>query len=538
MDAEIDNKPVELIIDEVLADPELIDARDENPDLRELIVDEWQLDPSVYSILIGHGVTVAYLADIDEAALADIFSVVKWTGHKHALRRKLQLWEESALYQRDRANNTSSDCSNQAGPSTQLSSRASQHPLLSTSVTLSLLEDILERNEKGKIVTQFYEMHQRLDTHHRKHLAHTIVDYYIANEKYFPIPDMTRFARCIAEKFPPELPEVYFNPRDASINKKHPSGILYDRFHNRNKKYSIQSKQEKKKPIDNWKLFKVKALVLSQEEIKRQSSFKTWLRNNQHPTEKVADLWRESFLLRMREIVAETDSNKTHLVAEWPRLTDENGYLLIDADFETIYRYVTTSNIFDDWEAFVSRFMEYIELNGLKDDYSRQLLTHLEAESVARDTRDFICCTIFHGIVKPVRTSSRKLPTILQAQTEMCYACATEDEFSEAVDSLRNELLSDDVPFGPRIFVVGRTDKLTGFYVVTSKLQYKLPTFLRCVDLVLKLKFVLNYDFPESCELFWCFIAKQFYNIDFSRKAKNSQLLQLLAHLRDKKATA
>lgn len=161
--------------------------------------------------MIGHGVTVAYLADIDEAALADIFSVVKWTGHKHALRRKLQLWEESALYQRDRANNTSSDCSNQAGPSTQLSSRASQHPLLSTSVTLSLLEDILERNEKGKIVTQFYEMHQRLDTHHRKHLAHTIVDYYIANERYFPIPDMTRFARCIAEKFPPELPVNCFS---------------------------------------------------------------------------------------------------------------------------------------------------------------------------------------------------------------------------------------------------------------------------------------------------------------------------------------
>ncbi|XP_021710615.1 uncharacterized protein LOC110679620 [Aedes aegypti] len=375
-------------------------------------------------------------------------------------------------------------------------------------------------------------MHQRLDAQHRKHLAHTVVDYYIANETYFRIPDMARFAQCIAEKFPPELPEVYFNPRDATINKKHPSGILYDRFHNRNKQHLLQSKQEKKNPIDNWKIFKAKALILPKEEIKRQSSIKTWLRNNKHPAEKVTDLWRESFLLRMREIVEETDVNKAHVVAEWPRLTDEDGYLLIDADFEQIYRYVATSNFFDDWECFVPRYLEYIELNGLKDDYSRQLLTHLESQSVAKDTRDFICCTIFHGLVKPVRTSSRKLPTILQAQTEMCYACATDEEFIEAVESLRSEH-SNDIPFAPRIFVVGQTDKLTGFYVVTSKLQYKLPTFLRCVDIAVKLKFAHNYDFPESCELFWCFIAKHFYSINFSRKAKNSQLLQFFAYLKD-----
>lgn len=140
MKQESDNNKLEVIVDKILEDPELIDARDENPALRELIVDQW------------------YLAVIDEAALADIFSVLKCTGHKHALRAKLQHWEESALYKPGQT----SSCSHSPGSSTS-SIRGPTHPLLSASVTLSLLEDILERNAKGKIVTQFYRMQQQLD---------------------------------------------------------------------------------------------------------------------------------------------------------------------------------------------------------------------------------------------------------------------------------------------------------------------------------------------------------------------------------------
>lgn len=120
----------------------------------------------------------------------------------------------------------------------------------------------------------------------------------------------------------------------------------------------------------------------------------------------------------------------------------------------------------------------------------------------------------------------------------MCFACKTEEEFLESVDNLREELKANDFQFSPRIFLVGEIDKLIGFYVVTAKLQFKLPSFLRCVDLVVKLKFALNYNFPESCELLWCFIAKYFYKINYTRKVTNSQLLQLFAFLENRETTA
>ena len=77
--------------------------------------------------------------------------------------------------------------------------------LLQTTVTNNVLLGILERNEKGKIVCQYYQAHQRLDVEQRRSLAHTIVDYYIANNTYFTLADMERFADLIAARFPPEI---------------------------------------------------------------------------------------------------------------------------------------------------------------------------------------------------------------------------------------------------------------------------------------------------------------------------------------------
>lgn len=140
-------------------------------------------------------------------------------------------------------------------------------------------------------------------------------------------------------------------------------------------------------------------------------------------------------------------------------------------------------------------------------------------------------CTIFHAAIKPSRTSSRKLPTILQAQVETCFVCDTEEDYKAETDFLRGEAESSGSQLSPRVFIVGKPDQIQAFYVVTQKLQYRLPSFLRCLDVVIKLKLVMNFNFSESCELFWCFVLKYFYDVDCGRKSKNSQLLELLSFL-------
>lgn len=148
---------------------------------------------------------------MDDKSLDDVFSVVKWTGHKYALRQKLVLWPDSALFQSASTSNVrqTSASSLQHPATAECKSILLKHRLLPTSVTSELLNDILCRNEKGKIVVKYFEKHQCLDTASRKHLAHTIVDYYIASDMYFPLPDMAKFAQLIAERFSMELAVTY-----------------------------------------------------------------------------------------------------------------------------------------------------------------------------------------------------------------------------------------------------------------------------------------------------------------------------------------
>lgn len=142
-----------------------------------------------------------------------------------------------------------------------------------------------------------------------------------------------------------------------------------------------------------------------------------------------------------------------------------------------------------------------------------------------------ILCFIFQALIKPTRRSAGKLPTILQAQHDVCTVCDSKDEYIADVELVRQDCETAKIQMTPRIYAVGCFDNIEAFYVVTGKFEYRLPTFLRCLDVIIKLKHVLNYSFPDSCEVFWCFLTRYFYGIDYKRKSKNSQLLQLIAYL-------
>ncbi|KXJ72355.1 hypothetical protein RP20_CCG018301 [Aedes albopictus] len=478
---------VNVIVDETLVDIDSIEEQDHDPELQELLVAEWNLSPAIYAILIQHGFSVEYLKVMDDKSLDDVFSVVKWTGHKYALRQKLVLWPDSALFQSASTSNVrqTSASSLQHPATAECKSILLKHRLLPTSVTSELFNDILCRNEKGKIVVKYFEKHQCLDTASRKHLAHTIVDYYIASDMYFPLPDMAKFAQLIAERFSMELAETYYNPRDAKADKKHPSGLIYDRFHNRNKKKLVQAKSTPGTETIYSKE-KTAALNLPEDYISKLTTLKNWLRNNFAPTE-------------------------------------------IDSDFDHLYG--KSDELFDHWEEFSQNFLNYIRSSEIKDDRSRKLLDIHSKPDICQSGRDLILSFVFQALIKQTRRSSGKLPTILEAQLDVCYLCDSYDEYIDHLQSTRRDCQTAKVQVAPRIYAIGSFEDVEAFYVATGKFEYKLPSFLRCLDVVIKLTHVLEYRFAESCEIFWCFLTRYFYGIDYKRKSKNGQLLQLTSYL-------
>ncbi|XP_062535677.1 uncharacterized protein LOC134204897 [Armigeres subalbatus] len=519
---------VNILMGDTVKTSESLTEENHDPKLQELIT-KWNLSPSIYAILIQHGFSVEYLKGMDDRSLDDVFSVAKWTGHKCALRQKLVLWQDSVLYQTastSSAQQNSPEVNTVEVPRTLLSqSNQLKHRLLPTTVTTELFNDILSRNEKGKIVVKHFHNHQCLDATHRKYLAHTIVDYYIANELYFPLPDMAKFAQLIAARFTTELAVIYYNPRDAKADKKHPSGLIYDRFHNRNKKRLLKVPKETE---SNFQEAKYAALHLSEDDITKQTVLKNWLRNNFAPAEDVQIKWKQSVSLRLRSIINEADIEKADVLSEWPRILDETGYLLIDSDFDFLFG--NSEKLFNEWNAFSGNFLNYIRSIEIKDDHSRQLLDSL-ADFHYQDSRDLVVCYVFQAVVKPTRSSGRKLPTILQAQFDVCCLLQTYDEYIEDLRALRQECETAKVQMTPRIYAIGSIEHIEAFYVVTGKFEYKLPSLLRSLDVIIKLKHVLDYRFPDSCEAFWGFVTRFFYGIEYRRKSKNNQLLQLIAYL-------
>lgn len=511
-------------LDAELSEEGNTDTDDSTDDELSCLITSWGLDRKINEILFAHGYSIEYVKRLDEAALNDVFAKTEWTAYKHALRQKLVLWKDSVLYKPKPHPN------DQTASTSDSSCFSPRRNLIPTNVSKAVLDSILERNEKGKMVVRYFHQHNRLDNTHRKYLAHTVVDYYLARQKYFTIPDMLRFSELIAERFSPEISVTYFNPRNVTLKKKNPSGLLYDRFHNRKK---VHNESDTPEEATSFRLEQKRtALQLSKPEIRRLESCRVWLRNNCAPGDQVLGQWKKSILLRMRSIQLDKNMNKSSVFADWPRYLDEDGYLLVDADYNYLFEMADKEGkIFTKWEWFCEKFYAYLMSGDIHDDHSRQLVGILEDGDYSQDTRDFVMCAAFHGIIKPARKGRKRYSSILQAQIDTCSLCETEREFTETVEAQMQELKSKDVQFSPRIYAVGTVQHIECFYVVTEKLRYKLPSLVRCLDVVVKLKFTMDFEFPEYSELFWVFLSGYFYDIEHSQKSKNCQVLQLNAYL-------
>ncbi|XP_058817501.1 uncharacterized protein LOC131680809 [Topomyia yanbarensis] len=352
------------------------------------------------------------------------------------------------------------DIWNEPGPSNQ------RFKYLPTEVTTQVLDSLLVNNEKGKIITNYYAKHGMLDLEHRKNLAHVIVDRYIANNQYFSLADMKAFSEIISEKFTDEFAELYYSPRNKDAGKKNPSGLLYDRFHNRNKKDSLKRKRDlRAQNHDCLQAVKKQVFALTDTELACFGTEKNWLRNNIAPSEEVMRCWNDTFFIRFKDILADTTPDRHQIIEQWPRFNDPEGYLLVDSDFAALFGEDKSSCFFNEWDKFSNDFEVYLKQSQIKEKVSLALSKELDSKDLQRDYRYYIISVLFHSIIKPVRISENKLPTIAQAQSDVCMACDSEDEYVNAVKAIRDDYNIARRPLFPRIFIIRDKSQLTKFYV-------------------------------------------------------------------------
>lgn len=474
-----------------------------------LCISETKIIPFYFDI----GLSYEDLKLLKKEDVDDLFSP-KRTGEKIRFRSKLRCWSESAQYQPP-----------QEGCSRTLNFSKSH-------VKPEDLEKLLKENEKGKIITKYYEKFHTLNSLMRKQLSEIVCDSYISQEKPFPVHDMEKFSELISAKFDSESKDTYLCSRDKQIGKLNPSGLIYHRYYNSRDRKAFQPIGKKRKLQNGGDTADVAEPYsqFSQQDLLTLKQEHAWLMNNNFPVEDVKTRWRKTVKYRHDSIRdLKTDKNKFQKLLElWPRFKDNEGSVYLDIDFDALGE-GTGDGLLMGWHSFTEKFMEYVAANKPRDKNCLDIIEKLRRTDISLCSRYFLVYKLFPGLIKPKRIDGRNLPSIGQAQTDSLLHCLTASDIGPALEKLK-EIKNN---FQPTIIVVGAEDTcVTQFYVAKDDLFWKPCSFLKCIDIIVKSCKVFGLEYSPYNELFWTFVRDFFIQEKHVKHSKTSSLVQLRKYLK------
>lgn len=129
------------------------------------------------------------------------------------------------------------------------------------------------------------------------------------------------------------------------------------------------------------------------------------------------------------------------------------------------------------------------------------------------DSRDASICWLLHAVLQPKKINQFYKPTIRDAQEDMICIFANLNDKVKKEEEIRKEYEEKNIKLQPRFFAIGDSVlKLNNIYLMCDNILYKLPTFLKALDIAVMLIYVFNLDFSPVSRTVWLFLADVFYN--------------------------
>ncbi|XP_065354365.1 uncharacterized protein LOC135948838 [Calliphora vicina] len=375
------------------------------------------------------------------------------------------------------------------------------------------LTNLLRNTVKGQLVLTFNEKNNYLDSKNQKTLVHCIIEKYIGTRSKLTYAEMQQWSYAICDVFPKEKPETYFLKRKDG--KKNPTGKLFSRWTNVEKgkfdDYSGSTVEETFKDFDSDKYFEQKC----------------WLQHNCSPRDQVLSFWRETRKIRMDEI--KNASSLTNIFKEWPRYNDFLGYDLVDIDFDFLCP-DKVNKLFLKLETFYKKLVKVFD-NEIKDRASRELyLQYLRNENINKDCKYCICTILLHALLQPQRLNKEHKPSIADAQTDFVTLVPTLNDIEPRILQIVEMYAERKERLQPRVMVVGPDfSKISDFFVFCDGLKWKCPSYMKCIDIIIKLSYVFNTEYSPKSKQVWSFLEQYFFDLkseDFSSVANLLSILQ------------
>lgn len=145
------------------------------------------------------------------------------------------------------------------------------------------------------------------------------------------------------------------------------------------------------------------------------------------------------------------------------------------------------------------------------------------------DSIDCIVSLLLHAILHPKRLNKSHKPTILEAQEDFVLHVSSFNIMQEKLEKMQEENKLKKLKIQPRIVVVGpELTKLNHFYVYLDGLKYKLGSFKKCLDLVIKISYVFQLKYSHITKHVWSFLENYFFGLDSERFPEVINLINIL----------
>ncbi|XP_055688314.1 uncharacterized protein LOC129792922 [Lutzomyia longipalpis] len=380
------------------------------------------------------------------------------------------------------------------------------------------LQSLLCKTAKGQQILSNYARNGYLTSKEQAILCHIIIDYHMSTKMMMSRHLFELYSSEIIKLFPSETIETYYMHRKFSATKN-TAGKLYDRYRNMSYKTGyiknlgkspLRHKRRSPQPKHQLSVGSVVETEspISQDEYKLS---KEWLRLNSNPWDKVLFEWRKSASFRMLDLRCRsiwTNEEILSFLNEWPRYRDPKGYYLVEIDFDFRHpgkKYDLISNFRD-----LHTAMKPIIIQEMKEKVNHKMLEEYFSQATDLDSMDCLLIRLIHALIPPARQNSCQKPSVTEAQEDFVTCFPTVYKIGERVTAKVDKHSPE-----PRIFVVGpHYGCLSQFYVFFCGILYKQPTFIKSLDLALKIYAVFNMNFSQKSRLVWSFLYSHFFKLE------------------------
>ncbi|XP_062558580.1 uncharacterized protein LOC134223453 [Armigeres subalbatus] len=387
------------------------------------------------------------------------------------------------------------------------------------------LSHLLAKSDVGQAIIQ-NSLKGPLSKDSKKELAGIIANHHLSchsagnNVALCRLPKavLENYVNCVKLRFPAENNDMlmYYIPATPP-ERKNPGGSIYQAY----KRLKSVKRDRERRELQHTAKLVAKENNANPHEAE-QSEANRWLALNNAPWDTVMKMWKMTETCRFED----TKTLKpVEIIAKYRHYAAPLGYQLIDQDYNSL-GFVEGIH---KWTELVKKLKPYFILK-VHDQFSAAILEYMSHDGATEDT--LVCCTLMllNCCVKPCKINKNIRPTILSAQEDTLLFA---ENLESGVDNIRKLLetyAAQGVAAHPKILAIGSSyRKITGeFHVIFNRVQYKVDSAARAVDIVIKMCSVMNQPFSKVSKLVWYTIEEVLYDIRAPAQYKEIESIKKL----------